>query len=351
MARMRALMVTPLSGPLARYGRVTATALDLWARHAAALPRAWDGVDLAIEDSHPDPARALQRGLPAAPHLIFGPYGSGPARKTLTATRRVVWNHGGALSTLCWAAFPAVVNILAPASTYFVGAAEAVRSVEPAPGPSAVILHGHTGFAVDVARGAARAAAQLGFRITEIAFPKDQAVAAMRNAPEAALLLLAGTFEDELAAGGVLRERHGGAVALVAAGVDEVLASLGDRREGFLGPAQWVRAAVREVDEGPEPAWFATRYRAATGSEPAYPAVQAFAAGLIAARCLRDAGVPEDAALLDAARRLDCRTLYGRFRLDPVTGQQVGHRVRTVQWQRGRRVVVWPRDLAEQPLI
>ncbi len=46
-------------------------------------------------------------------------------------------------------------------------------------------------------------------------------------------------------------------------------------------------------------------------------------------------------------RRLACRTLYGDFRLDPVTGLQVGHRVVTVQWQEGRRGASWPPDVAE----
>jgi branched-chain amino acid transport system substrate-binding protein len=49
--------------------------------------------------------------------------------------------------------------------------------------------------------------------------------------------------------------------------------------------------------------------------------------------------------LLATARRLDCTTLFGRFRLDRA-GRQVGHRVLTVQWQDGARVVVWPPEQA-----
>ena len=75
------------------------------------------------------------------------------------------------------------------------------------------------------------------------------------------------------------------------------------------------------------------------------------AAGVLAARCLRDAGAVEDAALLAAARSLDCRTLYGDFRLDPATGLQVGHEVLTVQWQGGARRIVWPPKFADRSLI
>jgi branched-chain amino acid transport system substrate-binding protein len=137
----------------------------------------------------------------------------------------------------------------------------------------------------------------------------------------------------------------------VAAGVEEVLAPLGPGRDGLLGPAQWVAATAPDPDEGPDAAWFVDAFRRATGEEPGYPAVQAFAAGVLSARCLRDAGTTDDAAQLAAAAGLSCRTLYGGFRLDPVTGLQVGHQVLTVQWQGGSRRVVWPPELAERPLL
>lgn len=351
MSELRALMVTPLSGPLARFGRATQAALELWAREAAELPQPWGSVQLLVEDAHPNPSLAMRRGLRGSPHLVFGPYGSGPSLKALAATRRVVWNHGGAVSALRWPAFSAVVNVLAPASTYFLGTLEAVRAAGPKPLPHVLILHGQTGFAIDVAAGAARSATRLGFPTTVIDFSMGHAEAMAQEAPEADILLLAGSFEDELAAGRVLLERRWRAAALVAAGVEEILAPLGALREGLLGPAQWVGSGASAVDEGPDTRWFSRRYRAATGSEPPYPAVQAFAAGVLAARCLRDAATPEDDALLVAAKHLECRTLYGEFRLDPISGLQVGHEVRTVQWQGGRRVVIWPRRLAEAPLI
>jgi len=344
-------VVTPLSGPLARFGRATAAALRLWADPGIDLPPPWRRVRLAVEDAHPDAALAMQRGLASRPHLIFGPYGSGPTLQALGATRRVVWNHGGAASTICWPSFPGVVNVLAPASSYFVGILEAVRSVEPEPGGHAVLLHARSGFAADVARGAAEAASRLDFRTTAIAFAAGEAGAAAARVPDADVLLVAGSFQDELAAARVLLQRPWRAAGFVGAGVDEVLAPLGATREGLLGPAQWIASAALEPDEGPDPQWFARRYRSAVGRSPAYPAVQAFAAGVLAARCLREAGAVDDAAQSAAARSLACRTLYGGFRLDPATGLQVGHQVLTVQWQDGKRRAVWPLTLAERLLV
>jgi branched-chain amino acid transport system substrate-binding protein len=349
MAILRAALVTPLTGPLARFGRAGAAALEVWARQAARLPAGWRGVELKVHDAYPDPAQAMHASTASHPDIIFGPYGSSPAVAAAAATDRLVWNHGGATSQLARPQFPRVVNVASPASTYFRGALGAVRAVDPH-ARTVALLYGETGFGRDVASGARAAAAALAFRVCAAGFPSGEATGAAAGLPDAEVLLVVGSFEDEIAAARVLLGRGWRAAASVAAGVEEVLAPLGAGREGLLGPAQWVAAAAAEPDEGPDAAWFTDAFRRVTGEEPGYPAVQAFAAGVLSARCLRDAGTTDDAAQLTAAARLSCRTLYGGFRLDPVSGLQVGHEVLTVQWQGGSRRVVWPPELAELPL-
>ena len=168
---------------------------------------------------------------------------------------------------------------------------------------------------------------------------------------QAESMKIAGSFVDELAVASVVLTRTWRVAAFVGAGVEEVLAPLGNLREGLLGPVQWIATAALEPDEGPDSGWFVAKYRHSVGVDPPYPAAQAFAAGLLCARCLRDSGVTEDAAQLAAARQLNCTTLYGRFRIDPVSGLQVGHQVLIVQWQNSIRRVVWPPEQAERPLL
>ena len=350
MSELRALLVTPLSGPLMRFGHPSATALRLWAAEAANLPPRWRRVRLDVHDAHPDPAAAMRRGLASQPHLVFGPYGSGPALRALNATERTVWNHGGASSRIRWPASPRAINVLAPASSYFQGTLEVVRRADPR-ARRVVILHAKMGFGADVARGAVAAATRLHFEATAIGFSVGGAGRAVCQLRGADLLLVAGGFDDELAAARVALGRGWRAMGFVAAGVDEVLASLGEGREGLLAPAQWIATAALEPEEGPDVHWFSTRYRSAVGADPPYPAAQAFAAGVLAARCLRDAEPGDDAAQFAAARSLRCRTLYGNFRLDPSTGLQVGHEVLTVQWQGGERRVVWPPRHADRSLV
>jgi branched-chain amino acid transport system substrate-binding protein len=323
--------VTPLTGPLARFGRAGAAALRLWAERSAAR--------LSVLDAHPDSARAMEAAADVRADVWFGPYGSGPAVEAFGAACRpdgpAVWNHGGATSRLAWPEFPRVLNVLAPASTYFDGMLEAARAADPSVRTVAVV-HAPTGFGRDVGRGAVACARRLGYEVVE--------------AGQADVLLVAGPFEFELAAARRLLDRPWRVAGFVGAGVEDVLAELGDRREGLVGPSQWHAAAGREPSEGPSAAWFRGAYWRTEGHDPEYPAAQAFAAGVLAARCLADAGSSDPAAVVAAAVALRCDTLLGVFRLDPESGRQVGHQVCTVQWQDGRRRVVWPPDMAERPL-
>lgn len=341
---LRAACVTPLTGPLALYGRMAADAIALWADHAK-LPEPFSAVALEVVDSHPNPARALRTVQHGQPHVLFGPYGGSPTRAAVAATQRVVWNHGGASDRLRWPDHPNVVNVLSSASSYFHGALELVAEADPG-ARTVLAVHGGTRFGREVVEGAAAYGSALGFgtRVYEVAADDPSVAQAL---PWADVLLAAGSFEQERLLAETLLDRPWRAAGFVGAGVAEVLATLGDRREGLLGPAQWLPSAALPADEGPDAGWFVDRYSARTGHEPAYPAAQAFAGGVLAARCIRDAGSAEDAAQLRAAANLACRTLYGDFRLDPRTGVQVGHRVLTVQWQDGARRVVWPPDSAQ----
>ena len=332
---VRAALVTPLSGALGGYGRAGASALRLWAGWHD--ERYSPGVELMVFDAHPDPVAALRQAERQAPDVLFGPYGSGPAAAMARATSRLVWNHGGARTP----ALPNLVNVLAPADTYFRGAVRAVRDTDPELG-TLCVLSGDTGFGRAVARGAVREASRLGLPAAAQRLPADP--------PDAEMLLVAGRFQDEVAAARRLLPGRWRAAGFVGAGVEEVLAGLGAAREGLLGPAQWFAESAPRPDQGPAAAEFAAAYRRDAGTDPPYPAAQAFAAGVIVTRCLEEAESADDAALMAAARALRCTTMFGRFRLDPRTGRQTGHQVLTVQWQDGARRVIWPPEQARAAL-
>jgi branched-chain amino acid transport system substrate-binding protein len=350
MTQLHATLVTPLTGPLSLFGQASATALAIWAKKAANLPPPWTSIDLDVRDTGEDISAAMQAAVATQPDVLFGPYGSGPMLGAARACERVLWNHGGASSRLARPAFPHVINVLAPASTYFSGALEAAYTFDPTI-KNVSLFHSTTGFGKDVATSATTTAARLHLDLQSVAFPPAQALEMVPAVPDGDVLLVVGNFADELAVASRLLTRPWRFAAFVGAGVEEVLAPLGQQREGLLGPAQWLHTAAIKPDEGPDGDWFVKAYRKEAGIDPPYAAAQAFAAGIVYARCLRDVKETSDTAIQAAAQTLKCTTLYGTFQLDPATGLQSGHHVLIVQWQQGQRRVVWPPAQAECPVL
>ncbi len=350
MATLQATLVTPLTGPLALYGRACAAALRIWAKSAAQLPAGWNVVELDVRDSEPDLHKALHEALARHPDVFFGPYGSGPMLKVAHSCTRLIWNHGGASSQLARPTFPQVINVLSPASRYFADVLHAIHSSDPT-ARTVSLLHSSTGFGRDVAIGAIAEAARLHMRAQTVQFKPDHVLEMVERVPNSDILLVVGNFADERAVAPRLLARPWNFRAFVGAGVEEVLASLGKQREGLIGPAQWVASAAPEPDEGPPASWFVKQYLQEEGVAPPYAAAQAFAAGIVYARCLRETTDTLDASIQAAAQMLNVRTLFGRFQIDPLTGAQSGHQIAIVQWQQGQRQVVWPPEQAHHALM
>jgi branched-chain amino acid transport system substrate-binding protein len=84
---------------------------------------------------------------------------------------------------------------------------------------------------------------------------------------------------------------------------------------------------------------------------PDYTAAQSFASGIVLLKCIEQAGSLADERLRRVAGELDFNTFYGRFRIDPLTGQQMGHQVLLTQWQGGAKRIAWPLEAAEEPTV
>lgn len=328
----RAVLVTPLSGPLARFGKAGASALGLWAGRS--------GVSLEVIDAYPSAASAIRAAEARRPDVVFGPYGSGPALAAAAASTGVVWNHGGATARLARPAYPRVVNVESPAYRYLAAVLETLVAEGLGEGSEVVVMHVNTGFGREVAAGAAVAARRFGLVPRSVAFRPGRAREVLAQVPEGDVLLSAGSFDDDVAIAQWGSERRWRAVGLVAAGVEELRQAIGDRVEGLYGPCQWFDDGIDDPADGPNTEWFSRCYRDANGTEPPYPAAGAFAAGVVWQRCVKEAGTLESVPVLAASQRLDTTTLFGRFRVDPVTGVQTGHQIGVVQWRGGRRVLL-----------
>ncbi|MEZ0284638.1 MAG: hypothetical protein ACAH79_05315, partial [Thermoleophilia bacterium] len=143
---MRACAALALSGRYAAMGSQAAMGLRAWADDR--------GVELRIEDDRSEPAESarLLGSLATGADLVFGPYGSGPARavaRELAGRPEVVWNHGGAAVPRTGAR---MVDVLGPADSYWRGLPAALDALGEGSSPVAV-ARSPGGFGAAVADG------------------------------------------------------------------------------------------------------------------------------------------------------------------------------------------------------
>jgi branched-chain amino acid transport system substrate-binding protein len=357
-----------LSGPFAAHGRQAQRGLALWAADVNAagglVVRDRGGpwpVALVIYD---DASRSAQVTVATEKllgdervDLLIGPYSSMLTLAVAPVAERhgkVLWNHGGASDAVTRAGFRGVVSLLSPASHYFVGLLELVRTCDPT-ARRVALLHGARGtFPQAVSAGAAAYSRRHGLQVVlQRPYPPPGAgfasLVAHVSACQPDIILGVGLTEADLACARALTAHpvRARAVGLVAAALQVFGHTLGCAARGFLGPSQWEPGLRYQPDLGPTAAEFATRFQARFQTEPEYPAAQAYAAGLVAQRCVEVAGTLRDELLLEAAYALRVTTMYGAFRLDALTGEQAGHRLVVVQWQEEGKRIVWPPALAE----
>ncbi len=294
--------------------------------------------------------------------LFFGPYSAGlttAAAEVSESHGRVMWNHGGAGDALYARGYRNIVSILTSADQYLVGAPLLARQCNP-DASKLVILRIDTGaFARVVARGVESVAQELGFTTElDLRYRPSQTrfaeIARHVAELEADLVVGIGRIRHDIATARALanlsnRDRIGLAV-VVATPIAEFVNDLGALSDGFIGPSQWEPVtSVTLPDVGPNSAeslQLLAMAAAVAGLPVDYPMAQAFASGLIAARCAQEAGSLEDDALRQAASHLDFTTFYGRFKIDD-EGRQIGRSVALIQRQQGRKVVIWPPEQAQ----
>jgi branched-chain amino acid transport system substrate-binding protein len=357
-----------LSGGFALQGRQAARGLRLWAedveRAGGVAVRDRDGrlpVEMVIYDdeSRTGLAAARVEKLIAEDRvdLLIGPYSSAltmAAAPVADRYRKVLWNHGGASDAIARRNFRFVVGLASPASQYFVGILRMLMHVAPSATRVAFVYGARGTFPPAVIAGAERYARDNGMRvILKAPYPPAReglaALGAQLTTQSPDVILGVGRMEEDVQFARTLKAQRvrARAMGVVAAPLREFAAALGRDTHGFLGPSQWEPGARYRPDVGPAPAEFVARFRDRFGGEPDYPAVQAYAAGLVAQRCVEAAGTLRDGPVREEADKLDFTTLYGRFKLAAPAGEQIGHSMVIVQWQDDRKPIVWPPEVAE----
>ena len=90
---------------------------------------------------------------------------------------------------------------------------------------------------------------------------------------------------------------------------------------------------------------FVDSYQKKFGHEPVYHSAAGYAGCVIYAEGVRRAGSLDSDRVRDQLLKLETRTFFGDYKVDP-DGFQTAHKMVMFQWQDGKKVTVWPDDLA-----
>jgi branched-chain amino acid transport system substrate-binding protein len=91
--------------------------------------------------------------------------------------------------------------------------------------------------------------------------------------------------------------------------------------------------------------WFEA-YKAEFKHEPSYHSAAGYAGCVIYAEAVKRANSIEGDKVREQLLKLEMRTMFGDYKVDP-DGFQTAHKMVTFQWQKEKKVLVWPDDLAQ----
>jgi len=348
------------TGSFARQGRQALDGIRLWQSYANAQGGLALGsgekrlVRLVCYDDQSRTPLARQNVLRLLREdcvdLLLGPYSSGLTLAVAPLSeehKKILWNHGGSSDEISHRGYRYIVSAPSPASDYLRELPRWLAKHAPKLRRVCILRSSRGTFASQVARGLAEAIPKVGIHSLDVV-PMDlpqvdaETVVQKLHALRPEVAVLAGRFEDEVR---LLRSHHlwpntVQQVIAVAAGVNAFFQELNQSAEGVIGPSQWEPGAHFRPVVGPDSGWFVSNFQERFGRLPDYTAVGGFAIGLLLSECVRRVSSLEDERLRAVAAELDFNTFYGRFRLDPATGRQIGHRILLTRWQQGRKVVL-----------
>jgi len=111
--------------------------------------------------------------------------------------------------------------------------------------------------------------------------------------------------------------------------------------------AEYVYGATQWEGNLPYPGQkeFVDSYQKKFGHEPVYHSAAGYAGCVIYGEAVKRAGTLDSDKVRDQLLKLETRTFFGDYKVDG-DGFQVAHKMVMFQWQDGKKVTVWPDDLA-----
>ena len=131
------------------------------------------------------------------------------------------------------------------------------------------------------------------------------------------------------------------------AGNDEFSATLGQDAEYILGQSGWEPYPSLGL---PGMQQFVEDFQKEFGRIPNSAAATGYAMGQVLEAAVTKVGSLDREKIRDTLAGLDMVTVFGRYKVDK-DGLAIGHEALLIQWQKGKREIVWPEAYATAKLI
>ncbi len=280
--------------------------------------------------------------------VVMGPYASPITEAVANVTEKygkVMMAPLAATTSIFKKGRTHIFMLVSPAEVYLEGLIDlaAKRGLK-----TIALLNENTLFAKSSAAGAVELAKKKGMQVVfHEAYPKGMtdfsALVTKVKAANPDVLAAATYFDDAVALVRQTKELNLNPKMLgvtVGGDLPEFYDLLKQNAEYVYGASQWeADLAYPGVKE------FREAYRREFGRDPTYHSASVYGGCLVYAEAVKRAGAVDGEKLREALLTLEMRTPFGDYKVD-ADGFQLAHKMVTSQWQDGRKVIVWPDELA-----
>ncbi len=346
------------TGTYSKPGKYNQEGYLLWEKHVnergGLLGRP---VKMVIYDDKSDPATSIKLYEKLITEdkveMVIGPYSSPitQAASVVSEKHKMLMVASLAATTSIWErGFKYLFMTISPAEVYL----EGVLDIAAQKGLKTIaIINEDTLFSKAAAAGAAKIAEQRGLKVIfRDAYPKGSTEFSALLSKIKALnpdVLLGGTyFDDAVAITRQMKEldvnpkMYG---VTVGGDLPEFYDLLKKTAEYVYGSTQWEPSlpfpGIKEFVEAYKKMW---------GREPSYHSAAGYNGGLVLEKAIREAGSLDRDKLRDVLLKMKTRTLFGDYQVDE-RGFQIGHKMVNIQWLDGKKVAVWPKEVAEREAV
>jgi branched-chain amino acid transport system substrate-binding protein len=279
---------------------------------------------------------------------VMGPYSSPVTEAAANVTekyKKVMVSPLAATTSIFKKGRHYIFMVISPAEVYLEGLVDiaAKRGLK-----TIAVVNEDTLFSKAAAAGAAELAKKKGMQVVfQEAYPKG-------NTDFSALLtkikatnpdvIAAGTyFDDAVALTRQMKELNVNPKmygVTVGGDLPEFYDTLKQNAEFIYGATQWEPSlpypGIKE---------FMDSYRKDFGHDPSYHSAAGYAGCVIYAEGVKRAGTLDADRVREALLKLETRTMFGEYKVD-ADGFQIAHKMVLFQWSEGKKVTVWPDELA-----